>query len=426
MNKITKISPRPLALLIATVLSGNVFAGDDDMMNDGEIMVVYTTAEEALKQQPGVSVITAKDIEKSPPVNDLSDIIRTMPGVNLTGNSASGSRGNNRQIDIRGMGPENTLILIDGIPVTSRNSVRYSWRGERDTRGDTNWVPAEMVERIEVLRGPAAARYGSGAAGGVVNIITKQPTNDWHGSLSLYTNQPENDKEGATRRANVNLSGPLIDDVLTMRLYGNINKTDADAADINTQQNGSYAAGREGVRNKDINTLLSWKLTPEQIIDFDYSYSRQGNIYAGDTQYSNGNLSPGDLVSSLYGDETNRMYRQSWGLTHNGIWDWGQSKFGVYYEKTNNTRMQEGSTGKVEGMINNTDYATSRLESYRSSGELNIPLFWIVDQTLTLGAEWNRDELDDPASMQATDNAGTIIGDVSGDPANRSTKNSAT
>lgn len=52
MNKITKISPRPLALLIATVLSGNVFAGDDDMMNDGEIMVVYTTAEEALKQQP--------------------------------------------------------------------------------------------------------------------------------------------------------------------------------------------------------------------------------------------------------------------------------------------------------------------------------------------------------------------------------------
>lgn len=51
MNKITKISPRPLALLIATVLSGNVFAGDDDMMNDGEIMVVYTTAEEALKQQ---------------------------------------------------------------------------------------------------------------------------------------------------------------------------------------------------------------------------------------------------------------------------------------------------------------------------------------------------------------------------------------
>lgn len=118
-----------------------------------------------------------------------------------------------------------------------------------------------------------------------------------------------------------------------MRLYGNINKTDADAQDINTAQNGSYAAGREGVRNKDINALLSRKLTPQQIIDFDYSYSRRGNIYAGDTQYSNSNVSPDGLVSSLYGHETNRMYRQSYGITHNGIWDWGQSKFGVYYEK---------------------------------------------------------------------------------------------
>ncbi|SUX64182.1 outer membrane receptor FepA [Citrobacter amalonaticus] len=65
MNTITKISPRPLALLIATALSGNAFAADD-VLNDGETMVVQATAEEALKQQPGVSIITAKDIEKSP------------------------------------------------------------------------------------------------------------------------------------------------------------------------------------------------------------------------------------------------------------------------------------------------------------------------------------------------------------------------
>ncbi|WP_166798479.1 TonB-dependent receptor plug domain-containing protein, partial [Pseudomonas aeruginosa] len=66
--------------------------------------VVLGTAEQELKQAPGVSIITAEDIRKRPPVNDLSEIIRTMPGVNLTGNSSSGQRGNNRQIDIRGMG----------------------------------------------------------------------------------------------------------------------------------------------------------------------------------------------------------------------------------------------------------------------------------------------------------------------------------
>lgn len=420
---------RPCALLLAGLISGHAYAAESlssaAPTESGEVMTVQATAEQELKQQPGVSIITAEDIKKNPPVNDLSDIIRKMPGVNLTGNSATGSRGNNRQIDIRGMGPENTLIMIDGVPVTSRNAVRYSWTGERDSRGDSNWVPAEMVERIEVLRGPAAARYGSGAAGGVVNIITKRPTNDWHGSLSLFTNQPEDDKEGATKRANFSLSGPLAGDALTMSLYGNLNKTDADAADINRQQNGSYAAGREGVRNKDINTQLSWKITPTQIVDFSYGYSRQGNIYAGDTQYSNGNLSPGGLVDTLYGDETNRLYRQSYGITHNGIWDWGQSRVGVYYEKTNNTRLQEGSTGRVEGMINSTDYSTSRLENTRANGELILPLALWVDQTMTLGAEWNREQLDDPASIQATSASGVIIDGASGDPSQRSSKNSA-
>ncbi|QGH62993.1 TonB-dependent siderophore receptor [Serratia proteamaculans] len=415
---------RPGAILLAGLISANGYAADD-LAGESEEMVVLAPAEEQLKQQPGVSIITAEDIAKDPPVNDLSDIIRKMPGVNLTGNSASGSRGNNRQIDIRGMGPENTLILIDGVPTTSRNSVRYSWRGERDTRGDTNWVPAEMVERIEVLRGPTAARYGSGAAGGVINIITKRPTKDWHGSLSLFTNQPENDKEGATKRTNFSLSGPLAGDALTMRLYGNFNKTDADAADINTAQNGSYAAGNEGVRNKDINALFSWKMTPTQIVDFELGYSRQGNIYAGDTQYSNGNLSPNDLVSSLYGQETNRLYRQTYGVTHNGIWDWGQSRVGVYYEKTNNTRLQEGSTGRVEGMINSDQYNTSRLQNVRTTGEVTLPLDLWLEQTMTLGAEWNREQLNDPASMQVTDASGITIGDISGDPSNRSAKNSA-
>ncbi len=423
MNVTMRGKKRPIALFLAGMLTSPAFAAETtEKLADDESMIV--TAEQELKQQPGVSTITAEDIKKNPPVNDLSDIIRKMPGVNLTGNGASGSRGNNRQIDIRG--PENTLVMIDGVPVSSRNSVRYSWRGERDSRGDTNWVPAEMVERIEVIRGPAAARYGSGAAGGVVNIITKRPTNDWHGSLSLYTSQPENSKEGDTRRANFNLSGPLAGDALTMRLYGNINRTDADAFDINTAENGSYAAGREGVRNKDINTVLSWKITPLQIIDFSWGYSRQGNIYAGDTQNSNSNASTDGLVESLYGDETNRMYRQSYGIAHNGIWDWGTSKLNFNYEKTNNTRLQEGTAGRTEGMINSDKYATSRLESYRAGGEINFPLQLLVDQTVTLGAEWNRDELNDPASMLAASATGVNLPGSSGDPSQRSSKNSAT
>jgi hypothetical protein len=113
-----------------------------------QLQTIVLTAEEQVKQSLGASIITDKDLEKLPVVNDISEYVRRMPGVNLTGNSATGQRGNNRQIDIRGMGPENTLILVDGKPVNSRNSVRYGWRGERDTRGDSNWVPADAIESI--------------------------------------------------------------------------------------------------------------------------------------------------------------------------------------------------------------------------------------------------------------------------------------
>lgn len=191
---------KSLALLVNLGIYGVAFplsaaeTATDDKNSAAEETMVVTAAEQNL-QAPGVSTITADEIRKRPPARDVSEIIRTMPGVNLTGNSTSGQRGNNRQIDIRGMGPENTLILIDGKPVTSRNSVRLGWRGERDTRGDTSWVPPEMIERIEVIRGPAAARYGNGAAGGVVNIITKKTGDEWHGSWNTYMNAPEHKDE---------------------------------------------------------------------------------------------------------------------------------------------------------------------------------------------------------------------------------------
>ena len=107
-----------LAVSICSLLPVSSFAAEVDAPAPLELptQTVLGTAQEEIKQMPGVSIITAEDIKKRPPVNDLSEIVRKMPGVNLTGNSASGTRGNNRQIDLRGMGPENTLILIDGKP----------------------------------------------------------------------------------------------------------------------------------------------------------------------------------------------------------------------------------------------------------------------------------------------------------------------
>lgn len=386
-----------LAILPLALISAFSHAAEEKAAEQAEVDTVYVTAEKQLQQSLGVSRISKDDIDKRPAVNDISEFVRTMPGVNLTGNTATGQRGNKRQIDLRGMGPENTLILIDGKPVNSRQSERISMRGERNTRGDSNWVPVEEIESITVLRGPAATRYGSGAMGGVVNIVTKKVSKELKGQVNLYANQPQDSKEGATRRIGFNLSGPIIQDTLGFRIYGNLNKTDADAADINAGHGNDSAAGVEGVRNKDIAGRLQWKISPAQTLILDSSYSRQGNIYNGDTQNSNPRSA---LVNSLADGkaETARLYRSAFSLTHDGAWEWGDTKNVISYERTVNSHLPEGLAGGPEGSYTGLDFVQSRLKNLRFSSEANIPFKLGVDNVLTVGAEFTDSKLDDPAS----------------------------
>ncbi|MHA0984405.1 TonB-dependent siderophore receptor [Kosakonia cowanii] len=396
-----------------------VMAAEEKSSDASSADTIVVTAAQQNLQAPGVSTITADQIRKNPPARDVSEIIRKMPGVNLTGNATSGQRGNNRQIDIRGMGPENTLILVDGKPVTSRNSVRLGWRGERDSRGDTSWVPAEMIERIEVIRGPAAVRYGNGAAGGVVNIITKKDSaQEWHGSWNAYVNAPEHKAEGATKRTDFSLSGPLGDDV-SFRLYGNLAKTQADAWDINrdhqSERTGIYAntlaAGREGSINKDINGVVRWDFAPLQSLEFQAGYSRQGNLYAGDTQNTNNDSSSNNYVRENYGKETNRLYRQNYSVTWNGGWDNGITTSNwIQYEHTRNSRLGEGLAGGLEGLFNSNKFTDIDLSDVMLHNEVNLPLDLLVNQTLTLGTEWNQQRMKDLASNTQAFQGGAISG----------------
>lgn len=356
-----------------------------------------------------MSQITSEDLAKQPVVNDISEIVRKQPGVNLTGATATGQRGNQRQIDIRGMGPENTLILIDGRPVASRNSIRMSRGGERDTRGDSNWVPAELVERVEVIRGPAAARYGSGASGGVVNIITRRPET-FTGSLGLHYNSPEWDKEGATRRATFMLGGP-VGETLSFRLQGGWNKTDADAWDINPETivdgEPRRLAVREGVVNKDLGALLTWQAVPGHEVDLEYTVSRQGNVFAGDTMF-------GSVLAdtSLEGDETNRLYRRALALTHRGEYGFGDSVSYLQWENTVNSRLCEFLAGGPEGSImpcvdtdgdgedDGYEFRDITLDNVAAKTEWHLPVDLGARRSMiTLGAEYRGEFMDDAVSI---------------------------
>ncbi len=178
-------------------------------VNEETLVVTASATEQNVKDAPAsISVITQQDLQRKP-VQNLKDVLRDVPGVQLT------NEGDNRKgVSIRGLSSSYTLILVDGKRVNSRNAVF------RHNDFDLNWIPVDAIERIEVVRGPMSSLYGSDALGGVVNIITKKIGQKWTGTLSADTTIQEHRDRGDTYNGQFFTSGPLIDGVLGMKAYG--------------------------------------------------------------------------------------------------------------------------------------------------------------------------------------------------------------
>ncbi|MDR1607358.1 MAG: TonB-dependent receptor plug domain-containing protein [Deltaproteobacteria bacterium] len=127
------------------------------------ITVTSTRVARDLSEVPlSVSVIGEKQIEEKP-LPDTVDYIRSLPGVQADQNNYFG----HPNFSIRGYGSERTLILIDGIKQKISSTYLMS------SGGYAHLDPSE-IERVEVIKGPASALYGTDAIGGVINIITKK------------------------------------------------------------------------------------------------------------------------------------------------------------------------------------------------------------------------------------------------------------
>ena len=113
-----------------------------------------------------VSVKTADDLEREL-ARDISDLVRFEPGVTVAG---AGSRFGLTGFNIRGIGGNRVLTMIDGIRVPEEFSFGPFLSARRD------YVDIDSLSRAEIARGPVSSLYGSDALGGVVALTTRQPS----------------------------------------------------------------------------------------------------------------------------------------------------------------------------------------------------------------------------------------------------------
>ena len=150
-------------LLFLSILSLLIFpiSSFADQNSDSDNMVVTATKTEHLINDAPIKTIVIKNSDfKARGISSVQDILRGIPGLKITENS--GSWGNKGQVLLRGLDAKHTLVLIDGHRINGGHSGI-----------DINSYPVEIIDRIEIVKGPGSALYGSEAMGGVINIITK-------------------------------------------------------------------------------------------------------------------------------------------------------------------------------------------------------------------------------------------------------------
>ena len=139
-----------------------------DVYRLGEVVVSATRSEiPVFDAAQSVTVISNEELMASP-FERVEDIVRSVPGMYNFRHHALQTNGIVSPLKMRGVGNNRILILVDGVPQNDNFNNAIAW---------VAWghIPKETIERIEIVRGPTSALYGSEGLGGVIHIITKKP-----------------------------------------------------------------------------------------------------------------------------------------------------------------------------------------------------------------------------------------------------------
>ena len=317
---------------------------DDNATTLNTVVVTASGFEQKITDAPAsISVITREELATRPYMT-LIDAVRDLEGVDI---GETSDKTGQKTISMRGMGSDYTLILIDGKRQNNHGDIYPNSFGGNQFN---HIPPLDMIDRIEVIRGPASTLYGADALGGVINIITRKVSDAWYGSATASHNIQENQAFGSDSTFDFAVSGPLAERI-GIGLRGSWYKrrasqpeyeTVTDPAGIEHERTLGFGGGGKTVNNTNraAGLTLSWTPSDAQRLQFDIDRSEQAydntpyTNNLGSTSYPLGTV---DSIETIwratrnvvqprvgYVDEQ-KFTRDQWSLTWDGDWAWGRS-----------------------------------------------------------------------------------------------------
>lgn len=175
-----------------------------------ELVITATRTERKLGNVAvPVQIISQKTIKQSGSQR-LNDILSEQTGLYITSSGATSSAGGGvfgNGVQIQGLSPDYTLILMDGEPIIGRQGGVL----------DLSRLTVNNIKKVEIVKGPSSSLYGSEAMGGVVNIITEQAQMNKLDASFRY---------GRFNSTDANISGSIKNAKWGMQLFGNRNSSD--------------------------------------------------------------------------------------------------------------------------------------------------------------------------------------------------------
>ena len=156
------------------------------VLNDVVVVGSRNTKRTVVNSAVPIDVINVKDVTTQSGKLEINELLQYVaPSFNANKQSGSDGADHVDPASLRGMGPDQTLVLINGKRRHQSSLINlFGTRGRGNTGTDLNAIPAASIKRIEILRDGAAAQYGSDAIAGVINIVTNDNVNELTGSIT--------------------------------------------------------------------------------------------------------------------------------------------------------------------------------------------------------------------------------------------------